>query len=555
MKMLLQIRKEQIKPIFYATIAPILFVAINFLLKIRYVSHQSLAGDEPFSVYFSQFDVATIISELSKGNNPPLYEIFLHIWTNIFGISELAVRFPSVVFSSLTVYFIYQICRKFFSTRAAVLAAVLFTLSNYEMYFAHEARVYALFMLLATVSMFQFMKLLISERSKMNIAIYIVTNVLLLYSHFFSWFVLFIQACIVIALYWNKKGELLKFAKYVGLIFIFYLPYAGVLASRFFDSAKGTWVEAVTDLRPLHSFFATLVNNTYLGYMVFSIVLWMFLQQYISKYFKNDILRAGFILLSIACVMISLSISIPLFRFNNDFTSPLIITSFLLFYLLFFIHYQSKAKHTIQGKIVLTWFFIPGFIMFVGSISIPMFIDRYLIYITPAFFIVLGIAISKLDNKIFLSVSLFTAALMAISFSPKSNNDRDVKTMVSNVIEMQKDTNCAIFICPDYHMFTFAYYYNKDYFMDVKSGIPNIDLLQALHSDHIFPVKNHNEVDSIYTANNYDKIIYIDAAADFSYSDNNIKNYLHNKLQSEFVTFDSLHVPGIFNIYSYKIRK
>lgn len=545
---------EKLKSIFYTTAAPLVIVLINFVLKIRYISYPSLAKDEPFSVYYSQFDIVTIVSELSLGNNPPLYEIFLHIWTSIFGISEFSVRLPSVVFSSITVYFIYQICRKHFSLKAAFLAAVLFTLSNYQMYFAHEARVYPLFMLLTTVSMFQYLKLITSKYSKINVLIYLIFTIFLLYSHFFSWFVILVQISVFVTLYWNKKTKLITFSKYFGIISLFYLPYAGVFVKRFLDSSGGTWVEPISNLRPIHSIYGILINNSHVSYIVILILIWISLQQYIIKHFKKNVLRTGFIFLSIVFILVSLSIRLPLFQFENDFSPPLLIISFLLFYFFFFIHYQLIKKHSIQGKLVLSWFFIPGILMFNASFTIPMFIDRYLIYLTPAFFILLSIAISKLDNKFFLSFSLLITLLMAVSFNPLSNNERDVKTMVENVKIMQSDVNSVTFICPDYHGLAFTYYYNKDFFKSTKSGIPKKDLESALNSNNIFLVKNYRTVDSIYKANNYDKIIYVDAAADFSYPHNNIKDNLKNKFQGKSVSVDSLHIPGIYNIYSYQIN-
>jgi len=543
----------KMKSNFYSIIAPIILVLINFILKIRYVKYPSLAKDEPFSLYFSQFDIVTIVSELSKGNNPPLYEVFLHIWTSFFGISELAVRFPSVIFSSLTVYFIYHICRKFFNQKAAILAALFFTLSNYEMYFAHEARVYPLFLLLTTISMFQYLKLMTSEYSKANIVTYVIVSILLLYSHFFSWYVLFIQVVIFMFIFWKRKKELLKISKYFGIIFLFYLPYVGVLANRFGGASGGTWVEPVVNLRPLHSFYGTLVNDMHVNYIFILILAWMYLQQYIHKHLKNNILRLAAILLSITFILISLSIKIPLFPFENDFSSPILIISFLLFYLILFIHYQTIEDHSTQGKIIISWLFIPGFLMFVVSFLMPMFIDRYLIYFTPAFFIVLAVAISKYDNKMFLSVGLLAVILMAVSFSPISNNQRDVKSLVENIKQMQKGANTVVFICPEYDVFTFTYYYNRDYFTDIRSGIPRKDIVNALRSDDIFLVKSHKEVDSIYNANNYNKIIYLDVAAKFVYPNNNIKEYLNGAFQGNSVIIDSLHVPRIYDIYSYQI--
>lgn len=546
---------EKIKYSFYSIVAPLILVLVNFVLKIRYVSYPSLAKDEPFSVYYSQFDLTTIISELSQGNNPPLYEVFLHIWTNFFGISEFSVRLPSVVFSSLTVYFIYQICRKFFSIKIAILAALLFTLSNYQIYFAHEARVYPLFMLLTTVSMYQFLKLITDQRSKMNVIFYLTINILLLYAHFFSWFVLFVQVSVLIALYWNRRGELLKFAKYFGIIVLFYLPYAGVFVNRFLDSSNGTWIESVTNIRPLHSFYGDLINNAHVSYVVILILAWIFLQKYITNHFKSIYIRYSLILLSIVFILISLSIRLPLFQFENDFSSPIVIIAFLLFSLAFFIHYQSSKNRSIQGKLVLSWFFIPCFIMFVASFSIPMFIDRYLIYFTPAFFIILSIVISKIDNKLFLSISLLTITLMAVTFNPVSNNERDIKTLVTHVKEMQKGSKSAVFICPDYQGFAFTYYYNRDYFSATESGIPMKDMVKALRRDNVFLVNNHKEVDSICNENNYNKIIFVDATIEFENPTNNIKNYLDNSFQKDSVTFDSIHVPRIFNVYSYQLEK
>lgn len=550
---------EKLKSAFYPIIAPLILVLINFVLKIKNVSTPSLAKDEPFSVYYSQFDLSTIISELSQGNNPPLYEVFLHIWTSLFGISEFSVRFPSVVFSSLTVYFIYQICRKFFSTKTAILAALLFTLSNYQIYFAHEARVYPLFMLLTAVSMYQFLKLISSQYSRINVIFYVIINILLLYAHFFSWFVLFVQGGVIIALYWNRRGELLKFAKYFGIIALFYLPYVGVFVNRFLDSSGGTWVAPVTNIRPLHSFYGELLNNAFVSYVVILILAWIFLQKYIVKHFKNNMLRMVLIFLSISLILISLSIRLPLLQFENqfqnDFSSPIVIIIFLLFYFALFIHYQLSEKHSIQGKIVLSWFFIPCFLMFVLSFTIPMFIDRYLIYFTPAFFIILSVAISKIDKKLFLSISLLAITLMAVTIDPKSNNERDIRSLVKHVKEMQEGSNSAVFICPDYQGFAFTYYYNKDYFSATESGVPMKDMVKALRSDNVYLVKNDKEVDSIYTSNEFDKIIFVDATIEFSNPTNNIKNYLEESFQNENVTVDSIHVPRIFNIYSYQLKK
>ena len=111
---------------------PFFFVIVNFLFKHYSLAYQAIALDEPFSIYYAQFNPITIIQELSNGNNPPLFELLLHIWIKLFDTSELAVRFLPCAFSSISVYFLYQIGRRFFSLKTAILVSVIFTFSNYS---------------------------------------------------------------------------------------------------------------------------------------------------------------------------------------------------------------------------------------------------------------------------------------------------------------------------------------------------------------------------------------------------------------------------------------
>ena len=137
-------------------IIPFLFFFLNIFLRWVGIEINSLAGDEPFSVYYAQMDIADIIRHLKSGNNPPLYELILHYWIQWFGIDEVAVRIPSLIFTALTASFIYKIGNDFFSRSLGVTSALIFTLSNYATLFSHEARVYALFGLLTVLSFYYF---------------------------------------------------------------------------------------------------------------------------------------------------------------------------------------------------------------------------------------------------------------------------------------------------------------------------------------------------------------------------------------------------------------
>src|SRR5947199_282023 len=85
----IELRKSE-KKILFTGLA---FVLLNFVLKILFISNNSIAGDEPFTIYHAQMDVPSLLHYLKNYNNPPLYELILHYWIHIFGIGSLSVRF------------------------------------------------------------------------------------------------------------------------------------------------------------------------------------------------------------------------------------------------------------------------------------------------------------------------------------------------------------------------------------------------------------------------------------------------------------------------------
>lgn len=56
----------------YFIILPILVLSLNLLIKGLFLSKNSIAGNEPFSISRAQMDIISIIKQLSNGNNPPL---------------------------------------------------------------------------------------------------------------------------------------------------------------------------------------------------------------------------------------------------------------------------------------------------------------------------------------------------------------------------------------------------------------------------------------------------------------------------------------------------
>src|SRR5262249_29914107 len=83
---------------------------------------------------------------------PPLYALLLNCSIRVFGFGDISVRLLSVVFSLLTIAVIYMISWRCLGLRTAIFAAVLQTVSPFDIYYAQEARMYALLTLTAASS-------------------------------------------------------------------------------------------------------------------------------------------------------------------------------------------------------------------------------------------------------------------------------------------------------------------------------------------------------------------------------------------------------------------
>ncbi len=472
---------------------PALLVALNFILKFIYIDAQSIAGDEPFSIFHAQLNVSSIIDQLKQGNNPPLFEIILHYWIKLFGISAMSVRFLPLIFSTVTVLFIYKIGTTFFNLRIAITGSLLYTFSNYHLFFAHECRVYSLFVLLTTISMYAFLTLQKNRNSTKHLVLLIVSNIMLIYSHYFGFWVIFIQFFVTLLFKQNRK-EILKLYFTITIITaIAYIPMWRTFFERFFlSTTHGTWLQAPQNLGAIY------------------FMLWQFTNKPVAT-----------------------SISIVV-----------LVASVIKFFILTDFKKAADFKFEIN---ILTWFALPFLLMFFLSFKVPMFHDRYLVFLSVALYILLAISIHyllpKFKYKYFLDAIVIL--MFIITFNPNVDNKRHTKEAIATVKEL-KDEHTLVIISPYYFMPTFTYYYNTDYFKLTDNNVPYRAMNQKLTSENIYPVYGINQIPK-ETINSFNRIIFLDAAADFANPDNNIRKTLDSKFEQKEKHF----FYEIFTVYLY----
>jgi mannosyltransferase len=129
------------------------------------VINQSLWLDEAISAeVVRDFSYKGIITDfVGSDNHPPLFYLDLKFWTDLFGYSEFALRFPSVIYGVLTVFVTFLIAQRIVGKRNKsfpILASALLATSQFHIYYSQEARMYSLAAFLATLAIYAFLYLL-----------------------------------------------------------------------------------------------------------------------------------------------------------------------------------------------------------------------------------------------------------------------------------------------------------------------------------------------------------------------------------------------------------
>jgi mannosyltransferase len=144
----------------------------------------SLWRDELFSRFYPRAGEAFMWGPgRSLEPNPPLYYSILHAWMALAGESDTAVRLPSVAASLLSVWLVYLIGRDLLSARAGLLAALMLALSASGVFYAQEARSYALEGAGIGLAMLGMVRFLQHPARWPGLALYALGVSLALYSH------------------------------------------------------------------------------------------------------------------------------------------------------------------------------------------------------------------------------------------------------------------------------------------------------------------------------------------------------------------------------------
>ena len=207
------------------TILWIILITI-LALFLRILGIDKLGGlwnDEYISWFISSLPMfKSFVNGVLSQCHMPLYYLYLKLFLNISN-NDTFLRLTSVLPALISVSVMYLVGREK-SKLAGYLCAFFITVSSFSIYYSQEVRFYSLLFLFSAISLL-FTIRLIKKQNKHNVFGYLISNILILFTHTIGFvYVFFSLVFVSIKLFKNCKKLLLTTWSILSISFMLALP-------------------------------------------------------------------------------------------------------------------------------------------------------------------------------------------------------------------------------------------------------------------------------------------------------------------------------------------
>lgn len=221
------------------------FLLVLFLGCIRFlnIGQQSPWLDEIYTLIDSNPNLSfkEIFDNITKNEvHPPIYFVLIYYYFKIFGYSIEILRFFSGFFGILCLILTYISVKNYFNKQSAQIGTLFLSVNSAFMGFSHEGRSYT-FLIFFYICSFLLLHKSVNYNKTIFYTLLIVVNLILLYSTYFSVFIVFSQFLFIVYLYFFKDKKYKKLIFFYILLAIMYIPWIPYT----FEGAKFTdsWIK------------------------------------------------------------------------------------------------------------------------------------------------------------------------------------------------------------------------------------------------------------------------------------------------------------------------
>ena len=192
----------------FASWALYAIVAIDVVIGVayRFITTSKMWLDEAQSVNIARLPVSQIPGALRRDGAPPLYYVLLHFWIGIVGNSDAAIRSLSGLFAVLALPLLWWVVRHGYGKTEALAALAVLAASPFAVYYATEARMYSLIVLLVIAGLGA-VQALMARPTVPRALLLAVVAALLLYTHYWSLYLLAVVGVWLVYVSVRSSGE------------------------------------------------------------------------------------------------------------------------------------------------------------------------------------------------------------------------------------------------------------------------------------------------------------------------------------------------------------
>jgi uncharacterized membrane protein len=337
-----------------------LLVLAAFALRVVFLDRQSLWRDEIDALNFAVAPWTELTGNfLRPGWNGPLYFLLLRAWVAVAGRTAFALRFFSLMWGVLQVPLIYVLGKRYLSPRAVRWAALLAAFSPYLIWYAAEVKMYTWVPLLVLLVLYALDRACMTPKWHWWAVVVLGTS-LAVYSH-----ILAALSIPVLVVWWLLRprrhprswiGAILALASLT-------LPYLPLLAWQLPMALRDRGLTGFPSLTFLQMTGTLLVGwSTGVPGIGRSVGIWV---------------GAGLAAWG---------------AFAQAW----------------------RGRWRAVGMLV-AWLFVPLFIIWWLSLRGPLFTDRYLIWLAPAYYLLVGVGLATIPRRWLSRVFLFVLLLLAMA--------------------------------------------------------------------------------------------------------------------------------------------
>jgi len=422
-------------------LAPYALVFLACLVRLNGLTFQSLWRDEVDAICFAQ---APLLKELPQtalsftptcppnipellaaftqpGFNGPLFFLILRSWMGLFGYSEFALRSFSLMGGVISVALIITLGRRLFNRAVGLIAGSLLAFSAYQVWYSQEAKMYTLITLLALAAVYFLRRAVEEGRLRFWIGVVVCTSIGM-GSHILAALLIPMQV-ILFLLWWPySRRHLMAGIIALGCVTVPYLPVGLPRVQMIFQ--------------PGETGFARYT----LGEML-SVLGRAYASGILSDIGEQIILIAA-----------STAAALAIFGLLSFDTPP---------------RPASRRDRVLTRLSLLAWALVPVLAIDLISMNRPIFTDRYLIWIQPAFYLAVALGMYALWEWIRPLAVIALAALLIVNgfgviaqaTTPFKSDFRSAARAIGREIQ---SGDLVVFQIP-HVQHTFDYYFRQPY--------------------------------------------------------------------------------------------